>query len=249
MIPNRIGTAVMAAACLLGIGACSRTQNVSDAQLTALLRTPQSAANDPNAPLDVAAVHCLGAWSGDPGLTKGLPPAVTSEAGKNGCRDRLQPWLADTGRNPDKLTFASVTTPTAAGRAAALLMTHRVHAPLPVAGAQPPSTFSSPASLPAPQTPATPQDVSAATAAVDELQKLCEEAKQNAGRNQQVARYASFCDKRIEQLRTRVSMVAAHGDARQVAMVTRNVQNMLTVGRRLAAAEGVATPQNPPQNQ
>jgi porphobilinogen deaminase len=86
--------------------------------------------------------------------------------------------------------------------------------------------------------PSGPIDLSAATAAVDELDGLCQKAKEAAASgtsNQPIARYASYCENRISQMRTRITMVAQHGDAKQAQVVTDNAQRVLEVGRQLAA--------------
>ena len=51
---------------------------------------------------------------------------------------------------------------------------------------------------------------------------------------QPLARYASYCDKRIEQMRTRIAMLQQHGNPQQAKMMTDNAKRTLEVGRKLA---------------
>jgi hypothetical protein len=228
---------VLAAACIAGLAACDRARDVSDVQLTQLLRAERASAQDPRAPLDPSAVDCLRAWSGDADLAKTLQPAASDEAAKKACKPKIDSWLADANRNPDKVRFQDVSAPPAVTRAVALLAEHRSVAALPSAADKPPTALMRP-TTPATPVPTGPVDLSAATAALDELDGLCQKAKEAAASgatNQPIARYASYCENRISQMRTRVSMVAEHGDAKQAKMVTDNAQRVLEVGRQLAA--------------
>ena len=47
---------VLAAACIAGLAACDRARDLSDVQLTQLLRAERASAQDPRAPLDSSAV-------------------------------------------------------------------------------------------------------------------------------------------------------------------------------------------------
>ena len=101
------------------------------------------------------------------------------------------------------------------------------------------------AAIPTP--PAGPVDLTAARSAVDELDGLCQKAKQAAasGDTQPMARYASFCDKRVDQLRSRISIVEQSGDERQAQTLTGNVQRTLEMARRIASRPA---PQEPVKN-
>jgi hypothetical protein len=236
-----MGKWVLATACIAGLAGCDRARDVSDVQLTQLLRAERASPQDPRAPLDPSAVDCLRAWSGDADLAKTLQPAAADEAAKTACKPKIEAWLADANRNPGKFAFKDVSAPPTVKRAVALLAEHRsVAANMPSATDKPPAALmrpATPAAVPAPADPG-PVDLSAATAALDELDGLCQKAKQAAASgatNQPIARYASYCENRISQMRTRVQMVAAHGDAKQAKMVTDNAQRVLEVGRQLAA--------------
>jgi hypothetical protein len=238
---HRTAVAALAAASLAGLSACHGARTPSDTELTQLLRTERAAPSDPKAPLDMAAVYCLRAWSGDVELTSALPPSASGEAIKTSCKQRLDGWIADATRNPAKITFADVAAPASVRRAMALLTEHQAVAAmmphLPSGTEQPPMSMMSGNPPPAPANTG-PVDMTAAVTAVDELDGLCQKAKQAAAvgdTTQPISRYASYCDKRIEQMRTRISMLQARGDPQQAKMMTDNVQRTLVVGRQIAA--------------
>jgi len=235
---GRIALVAVAAACLGGISACHKAREFQDAQLTRLLRTDRAVATDPQAPLDPNAVDCMRAWSGDADIAKGLPPAAVADAAKSMCRQRLDGWIADADRNPDKITFDELTRPPTVRQAEALLSQHRTTMRMPSQNDRPPPAL---LQLPTPaENAATPADMTAATTAVNELDGYCQKAKQAASSSettQQVGRFASYCDKRIEQLRARISMLQEHGTAQQVQALTNNVQRTITVAKQVEARE------------
>jgi hypothetical protein len=237
---DRIAIAALAAACVAGMAACSGSHTLSDVQLTRLLHVERVAATDPNAPLDAPAVDCLRAWSGDVELSGALAAAATTEDAKKACRQRIDGWIADATRNPDKVRFEDASSPPSVRRAVALLAERRqaIAPRLPSATDRPPQALVS--NAPAEPASTGPADLTAAVTAVNELDDLCQKAKQaNASGNttQPIARYASYCDKRIEQLRTRISMIQQSGDTRQAQMITQNVQRTLEVGRQIEARQ------------
>jgi hypothetical protein len=247
MNTDSIAVVALAAACIGGMTACNRTHTLNDVQLTQLLHSERSSATDPRAPLDPPAVECLRAWSGDIELSGALSPAATSEAGKTACRQRIDGWIADATRNPDKVRFEDASAPASVRRAVALLADHRqAFAPrLPSAMDKPPAALVGNA----PPTPADtgPVDLTAAVAAVNELDSLCRKAKQAAASGdttQPISRYASFCDKRIEQLRTRMSMIQHNGNARQAQMLSDNVQRTLEMAQQIDSQSKAAPSKN-----
>lgn len=245
MKKDRMGMFVLAAACIAGLAACHGTRELSDLQLTQLLRTERASATDPRAPLDAGAVNCLKAWSGDANLTGGLQPASTSEAAKTACKQRIDGWIADAGRNPDKVRFDELAAPPSVRRAEALMIDHRSIAALPSGSDRPPAALmpAKPAPMPPPLNSTGTVgaiDVADATAAVNELDALCQQAKQQAASQdpaQPLARYAGYCDKRVQQLRSRITVAANSGNERQVKVVTENAQRVLAVGRQLATGK------------
>jgi hypothetical protein len=237
---DRIAVVALAAACVAGMAACSGSHTLSDVQLTRLLHVERVAASDPNAPLDAPAVDCLRAWSGDIELSGALPPAATTEDTKKACRQRIDGWIADATRNPDKVPFEDAASPPSVRRAVALLAERRqtIAPRLPSATDRPPQALVS--NAPAEPANTGPVDLTAAVNAVNELDGLCQKAKQaNASGNtsQPVARYASYCDKRIEQLRTRISMLQQNGNEQQAQTITQNVQRTLEVARQIEARQ------------
>ena len=240
---HRIAVVALAAACMAGMAACSRTHTPTDEQLTQLLRAERAKPDDPRAPLDGSAVNCLRAWSGDIELSGALPPSSSDEAAKTTCRQRLDGWLADATRNPDKLKFEDVSAPPSVRRAMALLADHRA---FPAAMTRPPAPSQRPPVAPMPPAApaaAEPADLNDALTAVNELDTLCQKAKQAASGDpsqasrtaHNIARYASYCDQRIEQMRTRISSLQQNGNPQQVAMMVKNAQRTLAVARQIAA--------------
>jgi len=249
---NRMGIAVVAA-CVLGLGACNRTRDVSDTELTTLLRVERASATDPKAPLDAGAINCLRAWSGDADLIKELQPASAGEAAKASCKPKIDGWLADATRNPDKLSFKDVSAPPAVRRAAVLLGEHQ---PTQLTGELPSKTAAPPAAMmPAPpHAPLATNSPALGTAVstINELDDLCTRAKQQGaagGPNAQtVTRYANYCQQSVLRLRSRVTALEASGDPKQAQALADNAQRLLDVGRRLEAQQsGGSNP--PPSNQ
>lgn len=246
----RTGALALAAASLAGLAACHGARVPSDVELTQLLRSERAAPSDPRAPLDAPAVDCLRAWSGDVELSASLPPSASGDAIKTACRQRLDGWVADATRNPGKLGFEEVSAPASVRRAMALLVEHRQLAGMPPhvpsATDQPPPSMMAGKSAPPVNTG--PVDMSAAVAAVNELDGLCQKAKQAASSGdttQPISRYASYCDKRIEQMRTRITMLQQRGDAQQAKMMTDNVERTLAVGRQIDAQSKPGAPPKP----
>jgi hypothetical protein len=246
---DRIALVALAAACIVGVTACNRTHTPSDAQLVQLLRVERAAATDTQAPLDPAAVNCLRAWSGDVELTATLPAITTGEAAKKMCRQRLDGWIADATRNPDKMKFEEVSAPPSVRRAVALLGEHRAATTtqMPSPRDQPPPGLVNPNAA-----PSAPVDMTATLTAVGELDGYCQKAKQAAASGettQPIARYASFCDKRIEQLRTRIAMIQQNGNNQQAQMLSNNVQRTLEMARQMASQPAPATAPAPAKSQ
>jgi hypothetical protein len=249
MKQHRIAVAALAALSIGALGACHHARELTDAQLTQLLHMQAASPTDPNAPLDPMAVNCLRAWSGDAELTAALPPSAQNM--KDACKPRLEGWIADATRNPDKITFAEASSPPSVRRAMALLAAHRGTAMrMPNGQDRPPAALMSPnpagPNAQAPAQPGPPPDLTAATDAVNQLDGYCQKAKQAAAAGnteQPIARYASYCDKRIEQLRMRISSLQQNGTPQQVQMLTTNVQRTLQMAQQIEARQNQpATP-------
>jgi hypothetical protein len=234
----------LAALSIGALAACHPTREATDAQLTHLLRAQQASPTDPNAPLDPTAVNCLRAWSGDVELSASLPPSAQTM--KDTCKPRVESYIADATRNPDKITFEEASSPASVRRAMALLGAHRATAAMrmPSADDRPPAALMSQRPTAAPNGQQTPSlatgtvDLSAATAGVAELDGYCQEAKQAAATSatrEPIARYASYCDKHIEQLRMRISALQQNGTPQQAQMLTNNVQRTLDMARQMSS--------------
>jgi hypothetical protein len=237
---GRIAIVAVAATAVAGLSACHRAREFKDAQLTRLLRVDRALATDPQAPLDPGAIDCMRAWSGDADIAKGLPPAAVADAAKSMCRQKVDGWIADADRNPDKITFDELTRPPTVRQAEALLMQHRGVARMPGQNDRPPPTLMQVPGPPPNNENLPPADVTTATAAVNELDTYCQKAKQAAASSetsQQVGRFASYCDKRIDQLRARISMLQQHGTAQQVQALADNVQRTIAVAKQVEARE------------
>jgi hypothetical protein len=236
---NRISAGiVLAIACAALLTACDFSDVPSDVQLKRLLHSERAAATDPDPALDVAAVKCLRAWSGDVELTAALPPSLTDEAGKTNCRKRIDGWIADPTRNPDKLGFEDVSAPPSVKRLTALLAEERgtPSEHVPSANDRPPSMAPKGTQIPA--APAGPVDMTAAIAAVDELEHVCQTMKDTVARggaSQSAIAYAGYCDKRITLLRTRISTIQQQGNATQAQVMITSVQRTLDVARQISA--------------
>jgi len=231
------------------LAACHHARAPTDAQLTNLLRIQNAEPNDPRAPIDPAAVDCLRAWSGDAELAKPLS-AAWNDAAKKNCRQRIDGWIADAARNPDKLAFDDVSAPPTVRQAIALLQQHRAVATLPAKSDAPPAMMMRRDAAPPPALAKGPVDVTSATAGLNELDGLCKQAKDAAaaGSHAPIARYAWMCDRRIAQLRERVNQLATNGGtSREAEMVNDNVHRMLVFGRQLAAATAPGVTPAPPK--
>ncbi|HEV7490538.1 MAG TPA: hypothetical protein VGO25_07005 [Rhodanobacteraceae bacterium] len=247
MNQDRIALVALAMACTVGMAACNRTHTPTDAELTQLLHVERATAADLQAPLDPAAINCLRAWSGDIELTATLPPITVGEAAKKMCRQRLDGWIADAARNPDKMKFEEVSAPPAVRRAVALQTERRgmANAPMPSMKDNPPPGLMAPNGAPN-AAPSAPVDMTATLAAVGELDGYCQKAKQaaaNGETTQPIARYASFCDKRVAQLHMRIAAIQQNGNAQQAQMISTNVQRTLEMARQMESQP--ATPAAP----
>ena len=232
------------------LAACHHAKAPTDAELTSLLRIQNSQPTDPRAPIDPSAVDCLRAWSGDADLAKPLSASWT-DATKKTCRQRIDGWIADAVRNPDKLAFEDVSAPPAVRQAIALLQQHRAAAAaLPASSDLPPPMMMRQNPNPAapPVMPKGPVDVSAAAAGLNELDGLCKQAKDAAasGNAAPIGRYAPMCDKRIALMRERVNQLQTNGGtSREAEMLNDNVHRMLVFGRQLATGTTPAAPHAP----
>ena len=210
---------------LLALSACSQ-RAPDDAQLVTLLHAGGlTSATGTSRPLDAIAVQCLSAHAGDASLTRDLPPAALTDAAKSQCRRRLDLWLADTSRNPDKFTFAEVATPPVAARALQLYLANggiplaQAPAAAPPASTPAPGT-EAPAASPAanaapPAEAAEPEppmpDTISALAEADNICRDVQAATAQGPFNARLSRYAEGCAAMLRSTRDQVAQLQQQG--------------------------------------
>lgn len=232
---------LVAVMCTLGVGACSQSHEPSDDQLALLLQGQPAAQGTHVAQLDPAAIRCLRAWSGDPTLQQKLPPNVTDEAGRATCHTKLDALIADAARNPDKFTFADLTTPAVVRRAVALEEARKLKElsnpgahevpPALMRPAAPPATFG---------VVDAGVDLGVAGAKLVEAEDLCRQTQQAAaqpGANPRLTSFARFCVGNLRQLRGTMQQAARAGqDQKRLDTIAASASNLATVARNLLAS-------------
>lgn len=227
----------------LGIGAIALSacgdaaSKLSDAELRSLLRSDSASPATINPPIDRTAVECLSAWSGDRDLIRTLPPGIDSTAVKANCRQRVEGWLADTGRNPHRLTFDDIATEAVARRALALL-----DQPAP-----PPATSDTVATHPPTAKPMvvsaaatkerTARDEQAFNGALAEYESLCQQAQRIASKaktpSMDLGQRINACLQRSGQMRAQMDAASAKGNPFETSMIAQNAQRVVAGARRL----------------
>ncbi len=228
---------LVAIACAIGASACSGTREPTDAQLGTLLRSERADPADAKAVLDSPAVECLRAWSGDAELQKNLPIRSSSENGRASCRSKLDGWIADAARNPDKFTFADLSAPKTVKRAVQLLASSSVaalgdNAPVPKAltKAAAVPTYSAPATAPA--------GLGAAGAKLQEAESLCQQIAQKAavpGASPRLTQFAKFCSGNLGGTRTKMERFAQSGNSEAVDALGVQAEGLAGTARKLLA--------------
>lgn len=237
--------------CAFGASACSHRREPTDAQLVTLLQSdraaPDNAAPDnANAPLDQRAIGCLRAWSGDATLLRGVPLAMAGEDGKKACHTTLDTRLAGVASNPEKFTFAEVTTPKVVRRAVGL-QEARTLAELanPASRNIPPALMRksvhnipvAPGAAFAPTDPAI--DLGVAGTKLKEAQSLCAQTQQAAvapDAKDNLKRYAAFCIGNLKRLQSTMEIAGKNGRPQQeLEKIATSADNMATVARNVLA--------------
>jgi hypothetical protein len=205
--------------------------------LATLLKRPDERASARGG-IDALAVGCLRTWSGDAELAKGLSVLVAGEDGRKRCRARLDEWLADDTRNPASFTFDDISTPEVARRAMALLDS-RVAATSP--GTRDiPSALRKPGPVAKPR-PADPSvNLGAAGAELAEAETLCEQAAKAgvaAGASDGLHRFAQYCGRSLQRLRTSMETAAKAGHKpEQLERYAVSARNIANTAREMLAA-------------
>ncbi|MEO8459327.1 MAG: hypothetical protein ABI451_02260 [Dokdonella sp.] len=245
MMNSRSGILILGLIGMLVLSACgSKGDKLTDAELAKMLHS----ANQPDNRIDANAVNCLRAWSDDNSLTSGLPAGL-SGSGRDDCRRLMQGWLDDPARNPDKLMFVEVATPTVTKRAMDLL------AALPAAGPalaeSTPTPNNTPPSFQQPLDPAGDVAMTAANAnakfsqASTEVDALCAQARDiatNANlKSPDILKRIEDCAANASKTRERLTDVASAGNPFAISMITRNSDNSLKRARKLVEDVRAAT--------
>jgi hypothetical protein len=227
---NKLGLIVLG--CTLGVAACSHLREPNDEQLSTLLQREGATAADAKASIDANAVGCLRAWSDVPELTRGLPVRIAGEDGRKTCRTRIDGWIADAARNPDKFGFAELSAPDTVRRAMALLDAHAAIASAPGARGVPkelkPAVIA-PRPLPVPDPTV---DLGAPGVELREAETLCQQteaASAAADANRNLKRFASSCGRTLRRLRQSMETSAKSGRTPEklepLAITARNMAN------------------------
>lgn len=225
--------------CALGIVACAKREP-TDAQLIALLHTERASPTGATERLDAGALTCLRAWSGDLELSAALPTGVSSEDGKKTCRGRLDGWIADAARNPDKFRFEDVSAPPVVRRALALQKSQQMATLNDPASHQIPAALTKPAPQPAALAVPDPTvDLGTAGVSLQEAETLCQQVQQKVaggGANQSLTRFGAFCAGNLRKLRTTMESVAKSGHTAKLDTFAASATNMANNAREVLAA-------------
>lgn len=245
MMNTRSGILFLGLISVLALSACgSKGDKLSDAELAKMLHTD----NQPDSRIDANAINCLRAWSDDDSLKSGLP-AGFSGAGRDDCRRLMQAWLDQSARNPDKLMFVDVATPSVTKRAMSLL------AALPPAGPtlaeSTPTQANTPPSFQQPLDPAGDVAMTAANAnaqfskASTEVDALCAQARDiatNANlKSPDLLKRIDDCAANATKTRERLTDVASSGNPFAISMITRNSDTSVKRARKLVEDVRAAT--------
>jgi hypothetical protein len=224
--------ALASLACAAALAGCSQPRVPDDAQLTALLRGERSQAGDEKARIDANAVTCLRSWSGDAKLAQNLPAALQGDAAKKACREKLEPWFADATRNPQKFTFEEISQPAIVTRVMSLYLSRAAGG----TGAPPPAVVTT--SPPAPKPTQSTVDLGAAGATLQQTEGVCQRVQQVATSqpaNQRARRFADFCVRRVQQLRTNMEQAVGRNDKDQLDKLAADAKRLGEIGENAAA--------------
>jgi hypothetical protein len=236
MIANRLLLCLALGTGLSGLVACGNAADqLGDAELRVLLRSPGADANDPAAPVDRTSVECLVVWSGEHALMQDVPASMDTGAGKANCRQRIEGWLMDTTRNPRHLSFGDVTTASVARRALALLNTPATPAQASTAASRRPEISPARAAQAAKGVAATTTQTF--NTALGQYDALCREAGNVAAKSKSVPMRLNAringCLQRGDRLRAQMSAASGKGNAFETSMIAQNAQRMVTSAQRL----------------
>lgn len=233
----------VAVAFAAGVTACSQHSNeLTDAQISTLLRNEHTAAVDTSGSIDPTAVDCLRSWSGDSELLKGLAVRYAGEDGKKACREKLDDWFANPMRNPSKIAFATVSDPKVVRRAMALMASysaadmanaksHRIPAALvKPAVARPPTVLAADPTV----------DLGAPGQKLKEAEDLCMQVQQASTAptaNATMKKYSAFCTSNLRMLRGSMEQAARSGQpVERLDSLATGATNLANTARNLLAS-------------
>jgi hypothetical protein len=209
-------------------------RELTDAQLVTLLHAANTEATDPNARLDTGALTCLRAWSGDAELVKGLAPGLVSDDGKRSCRGKLDNWIADATRNPDKLAFDDFVAPAAVRRAMALQTARSAASD----SHEPPAAMMKKLERP-------PAILGPTTSTVDlgdtgvilaQAEDTCREVQKTiaaGNKDARLKRFGDYCAATLIRMRSSMEGFAKRGDSTQMKTLEVSARGMNDTGRKL----------------
>lgn len=230
---------LLAIACVLGAAACTRLREPTDVQLGALLRSERASPTDANALLDANAVECLRAWSGDAELAKNLPVRTTSDDGKAACKGKLDGWLVDAARNPDKFRFEEVSAPKVARRAMELQIARQAAALANSGSQQIPAALTKRNVVPPTFRTTDPSiDLGSAGPLIKEAETLCQQANQAAasqGANPRLVSFAKYCSGSLRTMRASMEGFAKNGNKKGLDSLAESATGMANAARNVLA--------------
>lgn len=233
---------LLAIACALGATACSRLREPTDAQLGNLLRSERADPADADAALDGLAIECLRGWSEDKELLKDLPMRSAGEEGRKTCRAKLDVWIADTTRNPDKFSFADLSAPKTVHRAMDLQAARTAAALTKASNPQTPQALTRPttAAVPSYTAPTSNVDIGVASMPMQQAESLCEQAAKAAAAENpspRVVSYAKFCATTLRKMRVSMEQFAKAGNAQGLQSLAQSADNMANNARDALATQ------------
>ncbi len=236
---------IVAIACAVGASACSGKREPTEAQLGTLLRSERPTVPGTTPPVDALAVECLRAWSDDKELLNNLPMRSAGESGRKACRTRVDGWISDAARNPDKLTFAEISAPAAVRRAMSLLdgaptekkaPPQRAQQEKAPADWQPAPLAGTPETAPdGMQAPDPDVDLGAHGATLAKAESACQqviEMTRTPNVNPRVGIIANYCSATLGRLRRTMENYARNGDSDGIEKTAGEVEKLLDSAHR-----------------
>lgn len=231
-----------AVACAVALSACV-AREPTDVELTTLLRREGTAATDKAPPIDLPAIHCLRAWSGDGELGKGLSAAMSTDEAKSRCRVTLDAWLASADRNPGKLDFGQIDKPAVVRRAMAMQIANAAESanrrpPPGLVNAPPKATMSS-------LIPGAGPDMGAQGESLKQAEMRCVKVQQLAAAGSsdtRLQRFSAYCVGSLRDMRAAMERSATHANSQLLDKIATDASNLSNTADKLISAAAAAPP-------